>query len=118
MSRLTPSDERFIGEITTCLSFPVHYILQLDGKGELLILCYLTERQFPFAMWNKQSGLSAISFETYNTISTNGCLPPISEFCEQAHDAWCLGNQTGPADCHDCNRPHPPANGAADKASS
>lgn len=118
MLRDTQQSDSFIGEITTPISFPVHYALQLDGEGELLILCHLAQRQFPFAMWTKKKGLIPFAFEPFHSLSTNGCLSPITEFCEQAYDAWCLGNQTGTADCDDRNRPCAPADGAADETSS
>lgn len=111
-------EDRFVGEITNPISFPVHYALSLDARDELLILCHLVSREFPFAMWTKRSGLSPMAFEPFHSLSINGCLTPISEFCEQAYDAWCIGNQTGPSDCDDRDRRSAPADGEADEASS
>lgn len=111
-------EERFLGEVTNPISFPVHYVLQVDTPGELLILCHLVQREFPFAMWTKKGGLTPISFEPFHSLSINACLPSISEFCEQIHDAWCAGNQAGPADCDDSDRRSTPTDGGADEASS
>jgi hypothetical protein len=108
--------DSFVGEITVPISFPVHYALRVDINEELLILCHLDQREFPFALWTKKTGLSAVAFEPFHSLATNGCLSPITEFCEQAYDAWCAGNKAGTADCDDRNRECPPTDGKTDEA--
>jgi hypothetical protein len=110
--------DRFIGEVVNPIEFPVNYVLTTTLQGDLQILCFIQNREYPFAMWTKKNGISATYFEPFNSLNTNGCLPLISEFCEQAHEAWCAGNETGPAGGDDCAGGDPPEDARADEAAS
>lgn len=118
LNKIREDSAKFVGEITNPIQFPVHYALTLNSDKELLILCYLSNRNNSFAMWTRKCGLSAISFEPLHSLSINDCLPSILEFCEQLYEAWNTGNQTGPSDCNDRDRRSSPADGEADEASS
>lgn len=99
-----PIPESLIGELRAELEFPVRYILHKSvGEFKISIYpeCWLAggERgsasSIPFATWNPRQGLIQINYSTFFVLDYVGLLPHITQFCEQAYEAWKAGEEDG-----------------------